>query len=39
MIETIIGWVVCLVIGFVAGFLVFRKHQTKINNVEDTIKK
>lgn len=38
MIETIIFGLICLVVGFGVGFLVFRKHQVMLNEVEGELK-
>ena len=35
---TIVGFLLGAVCGFVGGFLVFRKHQKKINDAEGTVK-
>ena len=35
---TVILCAVCAVAGFVAGFLVFRNNQERINNIEKTVK-
>jgi F0F1-type ATP synthase assembly protein I len=36
---TVIGMVVCLVVGFVAGALVMRRHYAKIKAAEDALRK